>query len=217
MHAERFVCRIVLMAVWTVGIGYAGYLFGAEGGAREKGNKAAADDVPRELAMCPLPAYRVEPPDTWKIVKLIPLRPYRISVHDVLQIRVMGTMLDQPIDGFFLVEGEGVVSLGPAYGTVRVAGMTIPEATKAITTKLQDVLRQPDVSVNGFRFSAVDEDRWHAGGHRSIFSRTGRYRLGGADKTMYLVCCPKSCCRRKISRLRLRREMRPAIISWKTY
>jgi autotransporter-associated beta strand protein len=63
MHTHRFVCRIVLITVWTVGIGYAGDLFGAKGGAREKGNKTAATDVSRELAMRPLPAYRIAPPD----------------------------------------------------------------------------------------------------------------------------------------------------------
>ena len=103
----------------------------------------------RELSMVSLPAYKVEPPDILMIemLKMVPVPPYRIDVYDVLQIRAIGTLLDQPIDGFFLVEGEGIVSLGPAYGTVRVAGMTIQEATDAITKKLSDVLSKPDVSV----------------------------------------------------------------------
>ena len=50
------------MMAWTVGIGYAGDLFGQESAARDKGNDAAAD-VPRELAMRPLPLYRIAPPD----------------------------------------------------------------------------------------------------------------------------------------------------------
>lgn len=109
----------------------------------------AAMEPPRERSMVSLPSYRVEPPDIVQIemLKLIPLPPYRIDIYDVLQIRVLGTILDQPIDGFFLVEGEGIVSLGPAYGTVRVAGMTIEEATEAIGRKLQEVLTKPDVSV----------------------------------------------------------------------
>ena len=99
--------------------------------------------------MVSLPTYRVEPPDILQIemLKLVPLPPYRIDIYDVLQIRVLGTILDQPIDDFYLVEGEGIVSLGPAYGTVRVVGMTIEEATEAITRKLQEVLAKPDVSV----------------------------------------------------------------------
>ena len=47
MHAHRFVCRIVLMAVWTVGIGYAGDLFGAEGAVRRKATKRLLRCSPR--------------------------------------------------------------------------------------------------------------------------------------------------------------------------
>jgi polysaccharide export outer membrane protein len=109
----------------------------------------AAMEPPRELAMMSLPAYRIEPPDILQIemLKLVPLPPYRIDIYDVLQVRVLGTFLDQPIDNFYLVEGEGIVSLGPAYGAVRVAGMTVEEAARAITVRLRQVLRQPEVSV----------------------------------------------------------------------
>ena len=108
-----------------------------------------AMEPPRELSKMSLPSYCVEPPDILQIemLKLVPLPPYRVDIYDVLQIRVLGTMLDQPIDGFYLVEGEGIVSLGPAYGAVRVAGMTIEEAKETITRKLQEVLARPDVSV----------------------------------------------------------------------
>jgi polysaccharide export outer membrane protein len=108
-----------------------------------------AMEPPRERSMVSLPSYRVEPPDILQIemLKLVPLPPYRIDIFDVLQVRVLGTILDQPIDGFFLVEGEGIVSLGPAYGRVRVVGMTIDDATTAISRKLQDVLAKPEVSV----------------------------------------------------------------------
>ena len=108
-----------------------------------------AFEPPRERSMVSLPSYRVEPPDILQIemLKLVPLPPYRVDVFDVLQIRVLGTILDQPIDGFFLVEGEGIVNLGPAYGRIRVVGMTIDEATETITRKLQEVLAKPEVSV----------------------------------------------------------------------
>ena len=106
-------------------------------------------EPPRELHKVSLPAYGVEPPDILPIemLKLVPLPPYRIDIYDVLQIRVSFALPDQPIDDFYLVEGEGIVNLGPAYGTVRVVGMTIDEATEAIRNKLTEVLRQPDVSV----------------------------------------------------------------------
>lgn len=106
-------------------------------------------EPPREKSMTSLPAYRVEPPDILMVemLKMVPLPPYRIDIFDVLQIRVLGTLLDQPIDGFFLVEGEGIVTLGPAYGRVRVAGMTVEQASEAIRVKLNEVLSKPEVSV----------------------------------------------------------------------
>ena len=113
------------------------------------------------------------------MLKLVPLPPYRIDIYDVLQIRVLGTLLDQPIDGFFLVEGEGIVSLGPAYGTVRVVGMTIEEATEAITRKLQEVLAKPDVSVQLARTAGTPAD------HRPVprSRRTARSTCGNT------ACC----------------------------
>ncbi len=106
-------------------------------------------EPPRELGMVALPAYRVEPPDILSIemLKMVPLPPYRIDIFDVLQVQVTGTLLDQPINGLYLVETEGVITLGPAYGRVRVAGMTIEQATEAITRQLQIVLVKPEVSV----------------------------------------------------------------------
>ena len=106
-------------------------------------------EPPRELSMMSLASYRVEPPDLLSIemLKLVPLPPYRVDIFDVLQIHVTGTLPQQPIDNYFLVEAEGIVTLGPAYGTVRVAGMTIEEATAAITRKLQGILSNPDVAV----------------------------------------------------------------------
>lgn len=108
-----------------------------------------AMEPPREKNMVSLPAYRVEPPDILMVemLKMVPLPPYRIEVYDVLQIRVLGTLLDQPIDNFYLVEGEGIVTLGPAYGRVRVAGMTVEDAAAAIKQKLSDTLSNPEVSV----------------------------------------------------------------------
>jgi polysaccharide export outer membrane protein len=108
-----------------------------------------AIEPPRELAKMSLPAYRLEPPDMvqLEIVKLVPLPPYHVEVYDVLQISVVGTLLDQPINGYFLIEGEGTINLGPAYGTLRVVGMTIPEITRAVDAHLRQILTEPEVSV----------------------------------------------------------------------
>jgi polysaccharide biosynthesis/export protein len=111
--------------------------------------EAAAAEHPRELAMRSLPAYRIEPPDILQIEvpKLVPLPPYRFEAYDVLQIQVVGTLVDKPIDGYFLIDQEGLVNLGPGYGSVRIAGMTIKETTTAITKQLEIVLKAPEVSV----------------------------------------------------------------------
>jgi len=112
---------------------------------------------PRELEKISQPAYRVEPPDLLSIemLKQVPLPPYRIDIYDVLQIRAMGTTPDQPIDGYFLVESEGIVTLGPTYGRVRLAGMTIEEATEAILKQLRLTLSRPDVSVQLARTAGI--------------------------------------------------------------
>ena len=114
-------------------------------------------EPPREKAKVSLPAYRIEPPDLLQVevLKMVPLPPYHFETYDVLQVQVVGTLLDQPIDGYYLIEAEGTVNLGAAYGTVRVAGMTIDEAKQAITKHLQDVLARPEVSVQLARTSGT--------------------------------------------------------------
>jgi protein involved in polysaccharide export with SLBB domain len=104
-----------------------------------------------------LPEYRIEPPDVLQIelLKLVPPPPYRIESYDVLTISALNTFLDQPIQGYFLVEAEGTVNLGPAYGSFRVAGMSVEEAQLAIKAKLMNILREPEVSVQLARASGM--------------------------------------------------------------
>ena len=107
-------------------------------------------EPPRELGMVSLPAYQVEPPDILMIemLRMVPLPPYRIEIYDVLQIRAVGVLpAPNDIDSFFLVEGEGIVTLGPAYGRVRVAGMTVEQASDVIIAKLKETFVKPEVSV----------------------------------------------------------------------
>ena len=77
-----------------------------------------------------------------------PQTPYHISPGDPLMIRVLGTMIDQPVNGEFVVEPQGTVALGPAYGRAQVAGLTLEQAEAAIQKKLREVLNKPDVSVS---------------------------------------------------------------------
>ncbi len=77
-----------------------------------------------------------------------PQAPYHISPGDPLMIRVLGTMIDQPVNGEFVVEPQGTVALGPGYGRAQVAGLTLEQAEAAIQKKLREVLNKPDVSVS---------------------------------------------------------------------
>ncbi len=114
-------------------------------------------EPPREKSKVSLPAYRIEPPDLLQIeaLKLVPLPPYRVEVFDVLQIQVTNTLPDQPINGYYLVEGEGTVNLGPAYGKLRVVGMTVDQVQQVIQQQLKQVLVQPEVSVQLARTSGT--------------------------------------------------------------
>jgi protein involved in polysaccharide export with SLBB domain len=103
---------------------------------------------------------------------IVPKAPYKIGVWDVLHVRAIGTLIDQPIDGFFLVESTGTLALGPAYGRVQVKGMTIDEAETAITAKLREVLQKPEVQVTLAR-QAGQKELW-----RETTSPNAPYTIG---------------------------------------
>ncbi len=109
--------------------------------------------------MISLPAYQIEPPDVLQleVLKLIPRQPYRIEIYDVLLIRASGTLLDAPINNYYVVEEEGTVDLGAIYGKIRITGMTIDEATSVVTHYLQQILRQPEVSIQLIRTGGTQQ------------------------------------------------------------
>ena len=105
---------------------------------------------PRELTKISLPTYVVEPPDVLLIdaVKVVPKPPYHIEPLDTLEIFVLGTLPDQNIAGPYPVEADGTIMLGPAYGAIKVSGMTLAEAREAVRKQLEGVLTAPEVSVS---------------------------------------------------------------------
>jgi polysaccharide export outer membrane protein len=111
-------------------------------------SKGPESSAPHELAMQPLPAYRIEPPDIISIemLKLIPLPPYRAGVFDVLQIKADATP-DKPIDQNYMIEAEGEINFGPPYGSVKVKGMTLDEVRKAVNKFLSASLKNPNAYV----------------------------------------------------------------------
>jgi polysaccharide biosynthesis/export protein len=121
-------------------------------------------EPPRELSKVSLPAYRIEPPDMIRleVLKLVPRPSYRIEAHDVLEIRAIYVLAQMPIDdpdrgGFYLVEGDGIVTLPPAYGTVRVQGMTTAEAAAAITRALRTFCPYAVVTVRMARSASAQD------------------------------------------------------------
>jgi protein involved in polysaccharide export with SLBB domain len=78
---------------------------------------------------------------------VLPKRPYKIGVWDVLQVRTINTLVTQPIDGYFLVESTGTLAFGPSYGRVKVQALSLDEAEAAIRKKLKQVLTKPEVQV----------------------------------------------------------------------
>lgn len=105
---------------------------------------------PRELAMADLPEYVIESPDILKIdaLQIIPLPPYKVQSLDVLAIRATKTFPDEPIMGLYSVEPDGTINFGGSYGTVKVVGMTLDDAKKAILTQLMKVLKEPTVELS---------------------------------------------------------------------
>jgi polysaccharide export outer membrane protein len=106
-------------------------------------------ETPTELNMVSLPNYRIEPPDVLQldIIKLVPRPPYRLDVFDVIKIEAVNDLPENPISGFYLVNDEGYMDLGPLYGKVHVIGRPLEEAKKIIIDKLRAVLRAPLVTI----------------------------------------------------------------------
>lgn len=116
--------------------------------------------MPRELSKVTLPDYTIEPPDILTIegVHIVPKAPYHLKSLDVLYIQAGTPLLpDAPIDGPYPLDPSGSVNLGPPYGTVRVAGMTVTEAEGAIIKHLSQYVREPQVLVSLSQFSASQQ------------------------------------------------------------
>ncbi|MFM7245237.1 MAG: polysaccharide biosynthesis/export family protein [Planctomycetaceae bacterium] len=103
----------------------------------------------KELAKVTLPAYVIEPPDILLIdaLRVVPKPPFRIQSFDTLQVIVEGTLLEQPINGLYVVEPGGMLDLGPSYGKVMVGNQSLEEAQDSVFRHLKRVLKEPQVSL----------------------------------------------------------------------
>jgi polysaccharide export outer membrane protein len=109
-------------------------------------------DVPRENRRLPIEDYQINPPDVLVIdlVRAVPLPPYKIKAQDLLFINVRGTPAEDPIKGVFRVEPEGIIRLGPAYGSMPIVDLTIEEAIRDLEKHLKTKggLKDPQVSLS---------------------------------------------------------------------
>jgi polysaccharide export outer membrane protein len=95
-----------------------------------------------------LPDYDVAPPDILVIeaLRTIPRPPYKVESLDVLFVQVTPSVPDEPLATYFTVDPDGTINLGPTYGgSVRVAGMTIPEIQDALAKHISEVVKLKNV------------------------------------------------------------------------
>jgi polysaccharide export outer membrane protein len=93
--------------------------------------------------------YVLEPPDIIAVepIRLLPKGPQRVERLDQLEIAVSGTLEEAPIKGPYQVDADGEISLGPEYGRLNVAGLTVKETIQKIDEHLSKTLVQPEVAV----------------------------------------------------------------------
>ena len=105
-------------------------------------------DAPTEHAKKILPNYTIEPPDILTIdaLRLRPKSPYHLQSGDELQIMAEPAEANLSARGFF-IDPEGRIDLGPRYGKVHIAGLTIDEATVAVRETVGAIHRDPEVSL----------------------------------------------------------------------
>jgi polysaccharide export outer membrane protein len=110
----------------------------------------AASGEPRELNKVVLPPYVIESPDLLTIdaIHIVPKQPYHLRPFDMVAIQVQEVPPQAPIAGVFPVGADGKIVLGPQYGSLYVAGMTIDELQTALKKYLQTFLKNPELTAN---------------------------------------------------------------------
>jgi polysaccharide export outer membrane protein len=131
---------------------------------------SACSDVPRELQKAVLPEYRVEPPDVLLVEVAHNVRSPNelIKTGEDLTIRadlpsettgtapnpnltaagITGFNDYHLINGYYRVQADGTVDLGPIYGAVRVSGMNLENARLNLVQHLRTVSGIADVKAS---------------------------------------------------------------------
>jgi RNA polymerase sigma factor (sigma-70 family) len=70
-----------------------------------------------------------------------------VQPHDMLRVRVLNALVDDPIADVYPVESMGTIALGPSYGRVKVAGLSVLDAEEAVKKHLAEIIEDPQVQV----------------------------------------------------------------------
>jgi polysaccharide biosynthesis/export protein len=105
-----------------------------------------AHQVPTEKDKSTLPTYIINPPDILMIdaIKPVPKSPYQIERGDRLDVEIRRAD-GGSLNGQFVVDLEGQLSLGAAYGSIQVAGLTLPEARDALKQHLAKTMSESQI------------------------------------------------------------------------
>jgi polysaccharide export outer membrane protein len=116
-------------------------------------------DVPTEASKTILPEYWLEPPDIISVeaIHLVPKDPYVLRVFDIVEVTVLGTLEEEPIDGQFAIEPGGTIQLGGSYGSVKIDGLSLRKAEERIKDHLTASLGAPIVSMRLYKMSDVEQ------------------------------------------------------------
>jgi polysaccharide export outer membrane protein len=118
--------------------------------------------MPRELDKVSQPPYIIETPDILEIdaLRTVPKPPYRIQPLDVILVQASNVVPTEPIAGPIGVDPDGTINLGPSYGSVQLAGMTLAEARAAVEKQLRDAgFKNTDVRVALYQSRALQQIR----------------------------------------------------------
>ena len=134
-------------------------MFGQPCGGEMYGG-AGQNDAPCELRKVSLPEYVVEPPDVLLIETVNNIRPATAPVHvgEALLVQVNRTIpLSQTeesvaaqfktINGMYTIGADGYLNLGPEYGKVLVADLSMEVIQQRVDSHLRQVLTNPQVLV----------------------------------------------------------------------
>src|SRR5262249_48044766 len=113
--------------------------------------------LPREGSR-PSTEYLIEPSDVLvvKVDKLIPKPTYKLSPHDVLKVYVLELGRGMATGEEYTIGPDGTIPLG---GPLRVSGLTVEEAKRALEKHLSRDYKDPTVGIGVVNALAAQQTR----------------------------------------------------------